>query len=110
MGRAQKAEEESFGNRATRSSPAKSRGPLFPPHEPVTAGKALQSLEKFEAAAAWIPAFAGQRKRKWPIFSARSGYLPSLVVHSACLRGPAIFTGCRSIAAIGFRAGSSSLR
>jgi hypothetical protein len=35
---------------------------LFPLHEPVTAGKALQSLEKFEAAEAWIPAFAGTAK------------------------------------------------
>jgi hypothetical protein len=35
---------------------------MLPPHEPVTAGKALQSLEKFEAAEAWIPAFAGTAK------------------------------------------------
>jgi hypothetical protein len=35
---------------------------LFPPHEPVTVGKALQSLKKFEAAEAWNPAFAGTAK------------------------------------------------
>jgi hypothetical protein len=51
---------------------------LFSPHEPVTAGKALQSLEKFEAAEAWIPAFAGTAQAEVANFSSRSGYLPSL--------------------------------
>jgi hypothetical protein len=39
------------------------RGPFFPPHEPVTAGKSLRSLQNFDAAEAWIPAFRRDSER-----------------------------------------------
>jgi hypothetical protein len=58
--------------------PGESRGPSFPPHEPVIAVKTCSQLEKFEAAEAWIPAFAGTAKAEVANFSNWSGYLPSL--------------------------------
>ena len=51
------AEQESCGNRATHL-PRRKAGVHRSHHEPVIAGKALQSVEKFEAAEAWTPAFA----------------------------------------------------
>jgi hypothetical protein len=48
--------------------PGESRGPIFPPHAPVTARKALQSLENFEAQKHRSRLSPGQRARKFPIF------------------------------------------
>jgi hypothetical protein len=58
--------------------PGEKPGPSFPLHEPVTGGKPLQSVEKFEASEAWTPAFAGTARVEVANFSSRSGHLPRL--------------------------------
>ena len=46
------AEQNLSATLTTRLPRRKARGPSFPPHEPVTGGKPLQSVEKFETAEA----------------------------------------------------------
>jgi hypothetical protein len=63
----EESEQESFGIRSTRL-PRRKLGSIVPPRELVVAGKLLQLLEKFGAAEPWVPAFAGKREQKLPIF------------------------------------------
>jgi hypothetical protein len=72
------AEQESFGNRTTHP-PRRKPGSILPTARAAIAGKALQSLEKFEAAEAWIPAFAGTARAEIANLSSWSGYLPGLI-------------------------------